>query len=549
MNETLSFSTLKDFEIMKQIGKGAFGTVYKVKRRKDGQIYAMKSINISKMDKASIDNTLNEIRILCSTNHDNIVAYKEAFLDKNDTELYVIMEFVGGGDISSKISECSKRRLLINEETIWNYFIQLLCALDKLHRMKIMHRDVKSANVFLSDDYLTLKLGDLNVAKIAKNDLASTQIGTPYYLAPEVWKNEIYSYKCDVFSLGCVLYEMATLKVPFEAGSLPELFKKVTRGLIAKIPSTYSDNLYTMIKLCLTVDPRSRPSITQLLEHPLVANRVAAMKPDLKADQARLDHLMSTIRVDRGRNKIKIDLPRHKRYRARSVDVSNIFQIEDKDVAALQNLKKAPLIEIKSQKELAKPQKQVQEILEVIKKVKSRQSITPSDSARDKKDSTPSQRKAMGPLTPSRGGIKEKPVVEKTESPPTESKKSSISQLPPVKQVVKNQPPLKQGIKNAPPLGPNKTPLAPQPIKDNVVKANDSGKSDSRTRAQSPQVKKYNDYLEQLIQQNNNFMKNRQQNENSIEKSKVRMSSAEPQRKAEGYANPNAYRYKPLWWG
>lgn len=86
--------------------------------------------------------------------------------------------------------------------------------------MKIIHRDIKTANLFLSEDFETLKLGDLNIAKVAKNDFAQTQIGTPYYLAPEIWDNKIYDYKCDIFSLGVVLYEMTTLKMPFDGMSL-----------------------------------------------------------------------------------------------------------------------------------------------------------------------------------------------------------------------------------------------------------------------------------------------------------------------------------------
>jgi NIMA (never in mitosis gene a)-related kinase len=122
-----------------------------------------------------------------------------------------------------------------------------------------------------------VKLGDMNVAKVAKDDLAQTQIGTPYYLAPEIWKNEVYSYKADVFSMGCVLYEMTALHVPFEAGSLQELFKQVTRGFISKIPEEYSADLYNVIKLCLTVDPKTRPNVAEMLENPLVKKRLTEL--------------------------------------------------------------------------------------------------------------------------------------------------------------------------------------------------------------------------------------------------------------------------------
>ena len=114
--EAKTNTVYSDFEIIKKVGQGSYGTVYRVKRKKDGVIYAMKVINISKMDTANMNNTLVEIQILCSIDQKNIVGYKEAFLHNNNTELCIIMEYVGGGDLSEKINECKKRKMLINEE-------------------------------------------------------------------------------------------------------------------------------------------------------------------------------------------------------------------------------------------------------------------------------------------------------------------------------------------------------------------------------------------------------------------------------------------------
>ena len=102
-------------------------------------------------------------------------------------------------------------------------------SLNILHEKNIFHRDLKSANVFLNNDG-TSKLGDLNVSKVAKKGLLYTQTGTPYYASPEVWNDKPYDYKSDIWSLGCVLYEMCALKPPFRANDMEELFKKVTKG-------------------------------------------------------------------------------------------------------------------------------------------------------------------------------------------------------------------------------------------------------------------------------------------------------------------------------
>lgn len=125
------------------------------------------------------------------------------------------------------------------EEEIINIFIQIVKGLKALHDMKIYHRDLKSANVFMNSDG-TVKLGDMNVSKVAKKVLLYTQTGTPYYASPEVWKDQPYDSKSDIWSLGCVLYEMTTLKPPFRAEDMASLYKKVIRGYYPKIQACYS---------------------------------------------------------------------------------------------------------------------------------------------------------------------------------------------------------------------------------------------------------------------------------------------------------------------
>lgn len=116
--------------------------------------------------------------------------------------------------------------------------------------MKIFHRDLKCANVFLNKDG-TAKLGDLNVSKVAKKGLLYTQTGTPYYASPEVWKDQPYDNKSDIWSMGCVIYEMTTLKPPFRAQDMNGLYKRVLKGVYPKIPSSYSPDLNTLIKTLL----------------------------------------------------------------------------------------------------------------------------------------------------------------------------------------------------------------------------------------------------------------------------------------------------------
>lgn len=146
-------------------------------------------------------------------------------------------------------------------------------GLKALHDLRILHRDMKSANIFLFKDY-TAQLGDLNVSKVAKKGLLYTQTGTPYYASPEVWKDQPYDNKSDIWSLGCVIYEMCALVPPFRADDMNGLFKRVLKGSYPQIPTHYSMEMRSVIKSLIQVNPASRPNTEQILEMPIVAKRI-----------------------------------------------------------------------------------------------------------------------------------------------------------------------------------------------------------------------------------------------------------------------------------
>jgi NIMA (never in mitosis gene a)-related kinase len=150
-------------------------------------------------------------------------------------------------------------------------------GLKALHDLKILHRDMKSANVFLFSNGCA-KLGDLNVSKVARRGLGYTQTGTPYYASPEVWKDKPYDHKSDVWSLGCVLYEMITLRPPFRAKDMEGLFNKVCKGQFSRIPDRFSDDLFKIVQYLLQVNSIQRPSCEQILQHPIVLKRIEYFK-------------------------------------------------------------------------------------------------------------------------------------------------------------------------------------------------------------------------------------------------------------------------------
>ncbi len=141
-----------------------------------------------------------------------------------------------------------------SENYIWQVAYDLLRALRMLHSSRILHRDIKPGNVFLAGG--TAKLGDLNISKVLEGSFASTQAGTPYYTSPEIWQGQLYDGKCDIWSLGCLLYEMAALKPPFLAPDFPTLSKRVNKGYFDPLPINYSPRLCDIIASCLRVNPR-----------------------------------------------------------------------------------------------------------------------------------------------------------------------------------------------------------------------------------------------------------------------------------------------------
>ena len=257
---------MENFEIISKLGSGGFSKVYKVKRKIDNKIYALKKVQILNLSEKQKLSSLNEIRVLASIKSKYVVNYKEAFLDEKDSSLCLVMEYADRGDLENRIKEQKKKGKYFNEKDIWRVFIQLVKGLKSLHDLDILHRDIKSSNIFLFSDG-TAKLGDLNVCKILSNNiLGHTQAGTPSYAAPEVWMEKPYGLKSDIWSLGCVLYEIISLHCPFRGENVVELYNKILVGEYSRIPNKFSDELNWIILHMINSDPNKRLSCDELLK-------------------------------------------------------------------------------------------------------------------------------------------------------------------------------------------------------------------------------------------------------------------------------------------
>ena len=263
------------------LGRGSFGTVFLIrmattdakgvngvrtnnKSPENGALnYVLKEICIR--DEKQRDAARQEGRLLSQLNHSNIIRYFDSFESPITGNLCLVMEYCPGGDVAAVIRQ--RRGVPIPETQILNWFQQLASALDYLHKRKILHRDVKTGNIFVMANPSVLKLGDFGVAKVLERtgQMARTCVGTPGYLSPEICGNRQYNSKSDIWSLGCVLYQLMTLRPPFTGRNMNQLLIAIVRGHFPPMPARYSYELRQTVATMLRKNPEDRPSAEALL--------------------------------------------------------------------------------------------------------------------------------------------------------------------------------------------------------------------------------------------------------------------------------------------
>ena len=273
----------KAFETYKKVstlGVGSFGTAYLVQCMSNNSLAVIKQIDIAQMSEEERRETLNEAKILEVLNHPNIVKFREVYKTKKG-KLCIVMDYADDGDLQGKIKQRFKttdrqgRKNYMTEDELLNWFTQIALAMKHCHDKKILHRDLKSQNIFCTKKGI-IKLGDFGIARVLSNtrSKAKTVVGTPYYLSPEIIKSESYSFKSDIWSLGVLLYEMAALTPPFNAGSLHQLAQKIIQGNYAPLPSHFSPAVSNILSMMLKRNPAQRPTIHQLLKVPVIERRI-----------------------------------------------------------------------------------------------------------------------------------------------------------------------------------------------------------------------------------------------------------------------------------
>ena len=268
-------TVMRDFEVLKLLGKGAYGKALLCRDRRcredEDDLVVVKQVTA--LNQSQADEARREAQILNRLDHPNVVAFFESFVETSVSDgptLNIVMEFCDGGDLDQVIKARRKTGQVFDESYVMRIFVQLLLALKYVHAQKVLHRDIKPQNVFLTRTGLA-KWGDFGVAKCLQHttSMARTQTGTPYYLSPEIFNDEAYSSASDMWSLGVVLYELATLKLPFHATSLGKLARLVL-GRDPPRPKKCSAGLGDLLGKMLCKRANQRPKARRLLRDPFV---------------------------------------------------------------------------------------------------------------------------------------------------------------------------------------------------------------------------------------------------------------------------------------
>ncbi|KEG06752.1 putative serine/threonine protein kinase [Trypanosoma grayi] len=268
----------KKYWISRVLGSGATGTVLCAKRVSDAETFAVKVVDMEGMSEADKNRAQAEVHCLLSCDFFSVLKCHEDFARKdpqneeNVLMIALVLDYANAGDLRQEIKSRAKNNRPFMEHEAGMLFLQLLLALHHVHSRHMIHRDVKTANILLCSNGL-IKLGDFGFSKMysatVSDDVGKTFCGTPYYVAPEIWRRKPYSKKADLFSLGVLLYELLTLKRPFDGANMQEVMQKTLSGKYEPLPSSISPEMSGIVSSLLSSDPRARPSSSKLLNTPI----------------------------------------------------------------------------------------------------------------------------------------------------------------------------------------------------------------------------------------------------------------------------------------
>mmetsp|Transcript_11852 Transcript_11852/g.22579 ORF Transcript_11852/g.22579 Transcript_11852/m.22579 type:complete len:343 (+) Transcript_11852:428-1456(+) len=263
----LASSSTLPFQLEGVVGAGKYSTVYRAKHMVSGETIAVKKVQVFDMDSTTRSDCITEVKLLQALDHPNIIKYMDSFIV--DNELIIQLEFAEGGDLGALIEQRRREGGVFEELEIWSSFVQVVSAAKHMHDRRMMHRDIKPSNIFVTSSGV-LKLGDFGLSRhfSSKTAHVCSSVGTPYYMSPEVIRGLPYDWSSDVWSLGCMLYELATLQNPFYKDGLNfyQLGKNINNCEYEPVPNSFSEELRGLVDSMIQQDPKARPTIHGVYE-------------------------------------------------------------------------------------------------------------------------------------------------------------------------------------------------------------------------------------------------------------------------------------------
>ncbi|KAM5154506.1 serine/threonine-protein kinase Nek11 isoform 2-T2 [Callospermophilus lateralis] len=259
------------YVLQQKLGSGSFGTVYLVSDRKakrGEELKVLKEISVGELNPNETVQANLEAQLLSKLDHPAIVKFHASFVEQD--KFCIITEYCEGRDLDYKIQEYKGSGKIFSENQIREWFIQLLLGVDYMHERRILHRDLKSKNIFLKNNLL--KIGDFGVSRLLMGscDLATTLTGTPHYMSPEALKHQGYDTKSDIWSLACILYEMCCMDHAFTGSNFLSIVLKIVEGDTPSLPERYPRELNTIMESMLNKNPSLRPSALEILKNPYI---------------------------------------------------------------------------------------------------------------------------------------------------------------------------------------------------------------------------------------------------------------------------------------
>ncbi|XP_031199481.1 serine/threonine-protein kinase Nek11 isoform X2 [Mastomys coucha] len=263
------------YVLHQKLGSGSFGTVYLVsdKKAKPGEeLKVLKEVSVGELNPNETVQANVEAQLLSRLNHPAIVRFHASFVEQET--FCIITEYCEGRDLDYKIQEYKEAGKIFPENQTVEWFTQLLLGVDYMHERRILHRDLKSKNIFLKNNLL--KIGDFGVSRLLMGscELATTLTGTPHYMSPEALKHQGYDAKSDIWSLACILYEMCCMDHAFAGSSFLSVVLNIVEGNTPSLPDRYPQELNTIMGRMLNKSPALRPSAAEILKAPYMEEQL-----------------------------------------------------------------------------------------------------------------------------------------------------------------------------------------------------------------------------------------------------------------------------------